>query len=98
MGLDDAIRALSARGEAPTAEVVVKMSMSTSEGEPPRALVTQAEAQGRRHTRALLIRMTPDGSVNGHRVVSRDDGAVTGWIGVALVANLASFMGGPAEA
>lgn len=52
MGLDDMIRAISARGEPPTSVALVRMGVLVFQGDAYRALVTEGEAQGRRWTRA----------------------------------------------
>ena len=100
MGVDDMIRAISARGEPPTSLALVRMGVLAFEGDAYRALVTEGEAQGRRWTRAMLIRMAPDGTVLGHRIVIRDHGEVgdDGWIGVAPITEMSLFTLGSGEA
>lgn len=100
MGLDDMIRAISARGEVPTSLAVARMGVLAFEGDAYRAVITEGEAQGRRWTRALLIGLAPDGTVLGHRLVMRDHGEVAddGWIGVPPISDISLFTLGSAEA
>ncbi len=100
MGLDDMIRAISARGESPTSLALVRMGVIEFEGDAYRALVTEGEAEGRRWTRAMLIGMAPDGTVRGYRIVIRDHGEVgdDGWIGVAPITEMSLFTLGSGEA
>lgn len=81
---DEMLRAIAARGDPPTAMALVRLSIVPFQGDPYRALVTTGEAQGRRLTRAMLIRLSADGSITGHRIVAQDHGEVgdEGWIGV----------------
>ena len=67
MGLDDMLRAVCARGEVPQALVVARLQPVFHEGEPYRALVTQAECAGKRASRALLMMMDAAGTVEGLR-------------------------------
>ncbi len=100
MGLDDMIRAISARGEPPSSLALVRMGVIEFEGDAYRALVTEGEAQGRRWTRAMLIRMAPGGAVLGHRIVVRDHGEMgdDGWIGVPPITEMSLFTLGSGEA
>lgn len=99
MGLDDMIRAICARGEVPASIALVHMGVLPFEGEVYRALLTDGEAGGRRHTRAMLIRMAPSGRILGYRIVYRDHGAVgdDGWIGVAPITEMSLFALGAGE-
>jgi hypothetical protein len=100
MGLDDMVRAIAARGETPTSLAVVRMGVIPMEGDVYRALLTDGEAQGRRWTRAFLIRMAPDGTITGHRIAVRKHGEVgdDGWIGVPPVTDMSLFVLGAGEA
>lgn len=100
MGIDDMIRAISARGEPPTSLALVRMGVLEFQGDAYRALVTEGEAQGRRWTRAMLIGLAPDGTVMGHQIVIRDHGEVgdDGWIGVAPITEMSLFTLGSGEA
>lgn len=100
MGLDDMIRAISARGETPTSLALVRMGVIPCEGDPYRALVTEGEAQGRRVTRGMLIRYGPDGTVLGHRLVGRihEPPGHNGWIGIAPITDMSLFVLGAGEA
>jgi len=100
MGLDDVVRAISARGDRPTSLALVQVGVVPLEGDAFRALVTQGEAQGRRFTRAMLIRTAPDGTITGHRIVVRDDGVIgeQGWMGVAPPEDMTLFTLGAGEA
>lgn len=100
MGLDDMVRAICARGEAPTSVAVVRMGVVPMEGEVYRALLTDGEAQGQRWTRVFVIRMAPDGTILGHRIAIRKHGEVgdDGWIGVAPITEMSLFTLGAGEA
>lgn len=93
MGLDDMIRAISARGEPPTSLALVRMGVIPLEGDVYRALITEGEAQGRRYTRALLIRLAPDDTVLGYRLACCDHGEMgdDGWIGVEPITEMSLF-------
>jgi hypothetical protein len=100
MGIDDMVRAVAARGEPPTSIAVARTGVLPFEGDVYRALLTDGEAQGKRWTRGFLIRMGLDGTVLGHRIVTRNHGDVgdDGWIGVPPITDLSLFTLGAGEA
>jgi hypothetical protein len=98
--IDELIRTIAARGDPPTSLALVRMGIFQFEGVFYRALITVGEALGQRYTRAMLIRMAPDGTVTGYRLVGRDEGPVgdDGWIGVEPTTSLSLTMLDAAEA
>ena len=100
MGLDDLIRAISARGEVPTSMALVRMGVIPLEGDVYRALITEGEAQGQRYIRAMLMRLGADGTVLGFRLAMSDRGEIgdDGWIGVDPITEMSLFTINSAEA
>lgn len=99
MGLDDLVRAACAKGEAPSAVVVLRIDYFEHEGRVHRAVKMTAEAGGQRWERLLAMLFSEgdtDSPSNAQFFGSQPQAVGSdGWIGVPPITDLDLFTLGP---